>query len=129
MNTVKLSKTVAYFGIFLAGLNAVASFLSWYQLIPWFDSLMHFLGGVWVAYLVTWLYVIFTKGQRDVNKAKFLILFLVFIVAFGWEVYEYIAQDFLGIGNALATFDDSVVDMIFGMIGGAFIVFTKKNQV
>lgn len=58
---------------------ALANLLYWYY--PWFDTLMHFLGG-----LALGTFVIALLPKRSAP----LFLAGMFLIAVGWEVFEYL---------------------------------------
>lgn len=67
------------FAAVLAGLQhwALANYLYWYY--PWFDTMMHFLGGVAVA----------TFGIALLDSRRALVfLGAMFGIAVGWELFE-----------------------------------------
>jgi len=41
-------------GIIIAFLHQSAVALYWYWSVPWFDIVMHFLGGLWVGTCALW---------------------------------------------------------------------------
>lgn len=63
----------------VAGLQhwALANFIYWHY--PWFDTMMHFLGGVTVA--------TFGIALLD-SKRAFVFLAAMFGIAVGWELFE-----------------------------------------
>ncbi len=117
-------------GWVIFGLNTLAGKFYWYSGVWWFDMPMHFLGGLFVGLLV----LFYTK--RSINDAVFmqgrdiaLTLFLVLIVAFGWEVLEYIL---FRLGGDNFSFLDATSDLAFGLAGGSLatlIHISFRNRV
>lgn len=69
--------------LMLAGLLAVFQHLAlenlWYWYYPWFDTFMHFLGGLTVA----------TFGIALLGKKRATIFLVgMLAIAFGWELFE-----------------------------------------
>lgn len=124
-----LFKRLSIFVFFIFILNTTASLFGWYVMLPWYDNMMHFLGGAWLGMLGTWIF--FYKIQRgSVNIAT--VLLFVFIGTICWELLEYFVQHIAQSPGALATIPDSISDVVFGMIGGyvsskIYIRFIKKQ--
>jgi hypothetical protein len=119
--------SIFVFTIFL--LNLAGSFFDWYVLLPWYDNLMHFLGGAWLGLLVSWIF--FHKIGRGVVKIVTVMLF-VLLGTLLWESLEYIVQFVTKSPGSLATPLDSISDIIFGLLGGLIsgyrtIQFIKKQ--
>lgn len=101
------------FGIFL--LNTAASFFSWYTLLPWYDNMMHFLGGFWLALVASWILYSYLQHRKD---ALLSVILFVLVGALLWEVLEYVVQSIAGTPGLFATVPDSVSDVVFGLFGG-----------
>ncbi|MCX6747739.1 MAG: hypothetical protein NTW98_02215 [Candidatus Nomurabacteria bacterium] len=103
-------------------LNYVALKFYWYYSIFWFDMLMHALGGVWVAFILLWVFPI-----NAVSKNYFLKLVLgILFVGLSWEVFEFIFNNMIA-GNSFDILD-TTSDVFFDMLGGslATLYFYKK---
>lgn len=111
-------------------LHIVANTFYWYLTIPWFDMFMHTLGGIFLSLFCATIFS--NKILKTSNTNIFLILFsFVFVVAFGWEVFEYIVQFFIKDSIQIANISDSISDMIFGFLGGIlgfFFVLKQKKR-
>lgn len=103
------------FVVFL--LNTAASFFGWYELLPWYDNMMHFLGGFWLSLVAIWVLYKHVEFRKD---AIFSVILFVLVGALLWEVLEYTVQGIAGTPGLLATIPDSISDVIFGLIGGLF---------
>jgi len=114
----------------VAGLHITALTYALYWLLPWFDLLMHFLGGFLVACIVVFvlLYLkhiayknLFFSGRR--------ILFLVFTVTLFvgvmWEVFEYIFSLWDTVNYILDTAIDLVMDLL-GAVSVYFVVVRSR---
>jgi thiol:disulfide interchange protein len=114
MKTKLLRKLSLFvFAVFL--LNSAGSFFSWYTLLPWYDNMMHFLGGVWLALVAIWLFYSHIEQKR---AGIISVLLFVFVGVFLWEGLEYFVQAITNAPGSLATPKDSVSDMVFGLLGG-----------
>lgn len=94
----------------------------WYSSIVWFDMLMHFLGGVWVAFILLWVFPI-----KSLSKNYFLKLFFgILFVGISWEVFEIIFNNI--ISENLFDIADTMSDLFFDMLGGtlASLYFYKR---
>lgn len=125
----RLITSAAVFGILLFVVNAMASVFYWYVAIPWFDMMMHVLGGVFVAILGA--AVLFKHIRTLPSRELFITLALfVFIIGLAWEYYEYIVQFYVK-GVQLAHITDSLSDLICDMLGGSigtlFVIHLKKR--
>lgn len=123
----KLALTSATLGIGIFLLNAFASVFYIYISTPWFDMLMHALGGVFIAITTAALLAkrLYSKHERFI-----VLLLTVFIIGLGWEYYEYLVQ-FVIKSVDLAKIPDSVSDLICDMIGGTlgatFVILARKR--
>ncbi len=104
-------------GIAISHFIALKFYLYW--ALPWFDIMMHFLGGFWFGFIFLW-FLFFSKyvqvSKRDDLK-YFIILALLsaFSVGVAWEIFEYLAGlSFVG-GEG---FFDTILDLIMDSVGG-----------
>lgn len=121
---------VLYLIVFL---NLTGVLFRWYWTVPYYDKPVHFLGGLWVAMIVAYLFQIFSPAARP---SKFLFFFLLIgltmVVGFFWEVYELGADLFIFKKNIMQkTIVDTLTDLLADF-GGAFIyssiiVFFRKK--
>ncbi len=82
-------------------------YLQWYYW--WYDLVLHFLGGLWVALAITWLWLALSRKVRIVP-----ILLAVLVVGGAWELFEYVIGS-LREGNY---FFDTSLDMLMDALGG-----------
>ncbi len=92
---------------------ATAEFMYWKYV--WFDSPMHFLGGLTLGAFVAGL---MTMPRRSV----FYITIIVLIV--GWEVFEYIVGSPREENYAF----DTVLDLVLGTLGATLAYFTAQRS-
>ena len=79
--------------VLIAVLHLVALEYFLYWVYTWFDILMHFLGGLFIALSILWF--VFESGYvhvaRTVNHAVLVAGLSIFFVGVGWEIFEVIA--------------------------------------
>lgn len=118
---------ISFFLIALLGaLHFIASEFYFYWTISWFDTMMHFLGGIslglfslWVAYSAG----LFKKMPLSRSAIIVTAFFSVLIIGVGWEIFEKmngLTQSTEG--YRLDTIHDLLADMagalVAGFIGG-----------
>jgi uncharacterized membrane protein YjdF len=116
----------------LVGAIAVVNFAAheyyWYRLIWWFDMMMHFAGGVWLAGVAIWW-----RGRMIESGAMFSLkmLFIVgvgtaFVIGVLWEGYEVIVGAVIeGRVNALT---DTLSDLLFDVLGALLTVVMAARR-
>lgn len=117
------------FVVFL--LNYLAMQFYWYTSIWYFDMIMHFLGGIWVGFMVIW----FFKIEEISLKTILQIILSVLFIGVLWEIFEIMLNDYTTQNpfNIL----DTVSDVFCDLAGGTFailyflrkIMITKENTV
>ena len=100
-------------------LHVGASFLHLYFIFFWWDMMLHFLAGAWLAFLFSWMFYSRIAVMKEKAQAFYFIIGLVATVALLWEGFEFGLQEFLGI-DILADPIDSLSDLLLGVSGGAF---------
>ena len=123
VNKQKLKIRLALVTFLVYFLNTIATKFYWYYSIWWFDVLMHFLGGVWVTFILFWFFPVTPLSKNYFPK---LILGILF-VGLGWEVFEIIFNNII----AGITFDlfDTLSDVFFDMLGGVLAVFYFSKRI
>jgi hypothetical protein len=90
--------------------------------IRWFDSLMHFLGGLTIGTFSLWVWFISGLfGRKTPSKKEAFVAALIFAMLAGvwWEFFEYAYGIAHPIGSyALDTFHDCLADFVGGMAAG-----------
>lgn len=116
--------------ICIVALHLVANTFYWYLVIPWFDMFMHTLGGFFLAVFGATL---FSKRVARFSFIKnfVLLLFIVCLVGFGWEIFEYVVQFIfrgsIRIANIPDSFSDMVCDVLGGVLGFFFVLLQKRR--
>lgn len=107
-------------------LNLLGTYSFWYATIWWYDMLVHFLGGVFIGFLILYL---FSKLHKLALKQ--LVICVgggILLIGIGWEIFEVIVWHVTGaVGSP---FSDSVSDVICDTLGGlvALSFFLRKRK-
>ena|SRR3989344_6479550 len=84
-------KRAIYFLILIFTINAVGMYCQWYLTYPWFDHVLHFSGGFFIA----WLFSVYLKNHlladTKIKNALIIVGVTVFIGVL-WEFAEYSAN-------------------------------------
>ena len=114
----------------MLALHTAATMFYWYVSIPWYDMMMHTLGGIFLGVFTA---AIFTRHIKEMNRFEIIvtILLMVLIIGLGWEYFEYAVQYFIKGSARLADVADSVsdicCDMIGGVVGALFVLKSKTR--
>jgi len=92
-----------------AVLHAAGLFLFLQYYFWWYDIMLHFLGGLWVALAFQW----YAQAQKRLVLILPTIL-VVLIVGIGWEVFEIL----VGASREDNFMFDTSLDMLMDTIGG-----------
>jgi hypothetical protein len=96
----------------------------------WYDSMMHFLGGAWIAAaLHELLYGMYRFGNLSRAFAPYMLAVVggTFVVGIGWEVFEYV----YGIATLHPEmyWPDTVKDLALDTLGAIAVVLAYlKNK-
>lgn len=120
--SIKVSTSLTFlYTLFIFLAHFIGSVVDLYHKIYWYDSFAHFLSGLLVAFIATYLLVILKKYDR--KSISFNILFILgmsFMVAGLWEMFEFISDKLFSkdAQNVLTTgVDDTMKDMIVAFFG------------
>ena len=107
--------------VILLLLHTAFVFLNVYS-ISHVDSVMHLLGGVALAMLISGLLVqaVANNWCPDIGRLVTLVLVMSLVAtgAVWWEVYEWMSDRFLGT-HFQAGLNDTMKDLVLGLLGGA----------
>lgn len=120
--TDKLEFAYLLFVFFAYFLGTVINF---YDRIPNYDTLMHFLSGVFDAYVA----IILIKNHKFIDIL--FILGFVSLIAVGWEIFEYTASIILKVDPQkveLTGVNDTMKDLIVAIIGGILIIIIYRRK-
>lgn len=115
----KLELSYLIFVVFAYFLGTVINF---YDRIPNYDTLMHFLSGVFEAYISIELF-----KKKDLLD----ILGFVALVSVGWEIFEFTASILLKVDPQrveLTGVTDTMKDLIVALIGAILLLIYKKKK-
>ncbi|MCC6323625.1 hypothetical protein IT400_02410 [Candidatus Nomurabacteria bacterium] len=110
--------------IFLCIVNFIAIKGLWYYIFWYFDMPMHFIGGMTVLFLL--VYIFYEKISQAKKFPVWQLLIAVFIIGFGWELYEQLVS--VLISHNPQIYLDSASDLFFDLAGGIFglLYITRK---
>ncbi|MFH1759386.1 MAG: hypothetical protein ABH822_02390 [Patescibacteria group bacterium] len=112
-------------------------FYDWDNAYWWFDEVLHFFGGLWLAALFVYLT---DRLGLSVIRRRFwlkLILGLGFVALVGvlWEFHEFIADWFIGKMLMQGDVADTLSDLLFDLLGGlaylllcSYVYLLKKES-
>ncbi len=123
MDRKKLVKYILFLMFLIFAGHLLATKFYWYYSIFWFDMVIHFLGGFWVALFFIW----FLQLKDTFSPSAKQILLYVFAVAVLWEIFQYFVNNVMGLTpfRPLNTFSD----ICFGVAGGlaAYFYVSRKK--
>ncbi len=104
-------------------LNTLAMYFYWYVSIPWLDIPMHFLGGVFIAFVMG---AVFFKKTLSFSFSKKLLVILSGVLVLGivWELFEFsvfTVVKFVEPNSPIDTATDLVLDLVGGIVGVYFV--------
>ena len=107
-------------------------YLGVYDLFPWIDAPIHFLGGVAAGYTFLLTINYFEeKGFIKLNKTSktIFVVSLVALIAVLWEMYEFLLVQITGLSYLQGDLADTMKDLMIGLLGGGFLgaVFMKDS--
>jgi hypothetical protein len=120
----KLALIVLYF-IFLYGSQYLGPILGWYEKIEWWDTLLHGMSGVLLAFIGIALYKHVVDKKTVVETFPwFVFLFVLSFAVLGgtlWEIGEFSADHLFGTTFQNGSLKDTMTDLIADTIGGMVI--------
>ncbi len=98
----------------------------------WFDIVMHFLGGFWVAMLG--YYILYLSDYKErfkniIQKYSYLTTSLIFVLSIGilWELFEAGLGSYLKQGYLSDTILDLIMDMSGWLVAYIYIQYIQKG--
>lgn len=110
---------VAGLAIVIALLHYLALTFSLYWTVWWFDIVMHFLGGFFVAAFSLYLVFVMRLIKMPVEDRvmfAFVAIGAVVVIGLGWELWELLT----GLTLVLRDTADTLLDLLMDIIGGSF---------
>lgn len=125
-----LFRELFYLLFVVAVLNLLAIKFYLYWSLSEFDSLVHFLGGAWVAMLFLWLYFysgFFAPPNRKLKNFLLISILSVIFVGILWEMFELFvgATDVSDLEYPFDTSLDIVMDTL-GAISACLYAYIKE---
>ena len=110
-------------------LHISAILLYFYVIFPWYDNMMHFLGGFWIALAAMTFLWNFISSQKNPWLRFIFVILCVLLMGIVWEIYEFGVQDWIKI-TGIASIPDSISDLVFDTLGGivAFLIINNKTK-
>lgn len=104
-------------------------FLNIYDVFPWLDIPMHFIGGVSVGFMLILFLRFWSKNDLLKINSKLIAVLVVVgavsLIAVLWEFWEYYFSFTIG-WKYVYSLEDTLLDLFMGMLGGLGIgVFSK----
>ena len=119
------------FPVFVLITHVILLFLfNIYEVFPWFDMPMHFIGGISVAITYFLILQFFQKENYLKMNGFFNVLFifaLVSLTAVFWELFEFSAEFISGL-NLQGNLGDTMIDFSLGMLGGLLAAIFLESQ-
>ncbi len=105
--------------------TALKFFLYW--VLPWFDLLVHFIAGFLVALMGVWFFIYIARMHAWVcfssKNILHTVLFSVFIIGVGWEVFEFLEGLRVAQNYAVDTATDLIMDFFGALLAYRVIIF------
>ena len=136
MSKKRLLKHLVFLMFFLFVLNLMAQEFYWYFTIWYFDMIMHFLSGFWVALFFVWFFSMEDMGflQLSLEKIDFKLFrkIILFVLSIGvlWELFEFYVYQYIGQipFHLLNTVSDICFDLLGGICAMLYLLVPLKNQ-
>jgi hypothetical protein len=130
MNSKSLFTTA--FGVIIAIfiLNWLGTHFRLYFQLWWYDVMMHFLGGLWLALSAIWFYF-FSGVVKEPNTdtfTKFAVpLLAAALIGVAWEIFEVLVGAPTLINPAFDTVKDLTMDLLGAALAHAWLVAAWKG--
>ncbi|MBN2197651.1 hypothetical protein JW698_00415 [Candidatus Wolfebacteria bacterium] len=121
--------------ILIAIFHILGTIYSWYWIIGYFDMLMHFSGGFWLASLFLFFFLpkITIIKYKTFIQAVLTVSFSAFVGVL-WEFFEF-GLSFFILGDNFSGFiqhglPDTLSDLVFDILGGfaCFCIYKIFNE-
>ncbi|MEO8637524.1 MAG: hypothetical protein ABI430_01325 [Candidatus Taylorbacteria bacterium] len=111
--------------------SALVFYLYWS--IWWYDEVVHYLGGVWIALASLWLFFFSGYVHLKANRsAQILAMVVIFALTIGvlWELFEFLfGESFIVSNYEIDTLSDLLMDIAGGLSGYLYFVFRKYEKI
>ncbi|MHB1330426.1 MAG: hypothetical protein ACYCY6_00450 [Minisyncoccota bacterium] len=122
--------TVTFIFVVAVGLlHQLGSIYALYWDIAWFDTMVHFVGGLSMGFLFLWVWNVsgFVGKSIPTRRISLISVFVfVAIVGIGWELFEY----FFNIANPTKGnyIGDTTLDLFADLCGGIIAGFVGGSK-
>jgi len=111
-------------------LHIAGGVLGYYDIYyPYYDKVAHLISGITVSVLAFVVVLLLDRFGR-LNLSRWMIVGFIIIFAMAmegfWEIYEWLFDTFLGT-NLQHGLDDTMLDMIFVLIGAVIVALTGNR--
>ncbi len=120
MTNADLFRQQAWLLVTIGVLHALGLFLFLQWQFWWYDIMLHFMGGVWVALAALWFYM----KEGWVARMTTTVL-IALSIGLGWELFEYL----VGSARESNYFYDTSLDILMdtlGAIAGFLYVYYRR---
>lgn len=128
MQQAKLGMHVMLFGVILIWVHMTAMRLHWYWYMPWFDSISHFIGGIFAAFVMVFFVYLYRESRgRNTDEAysATTIIFGTFMIGILWEVFEH----FFNVSIDPLSSLDTVIDLGMDTLGALVVYWYVRTGV
>lgn len=101
-------------------LHWIASYEGFYWTVAWYDVMMHFLGGAWVALMALWAPAWPLLGWTKAFQSRKNVVLAVVIVGILWELFE-LQMGFTDLGMR-GYWSDTLQDLAMDTLGVLTVV-------
>ncbi|HCW53087.1 MAG TPA: hypothetical protein DG753_04965 [Clostridium sp.] len=123
--------------IFIIMAMYFGNILDFYDIVPYYDKILHTASGIIIGIMSVVIYAHFTKNYFEKINSRFMLLFCILLtlaLAGGWEIWEYTTDKIFGFMSQKNSLDDTMTDIICGSIGGIIALipiyrFSKGHKI
>ena len=94
-----------------------------YKKIEWWDTAIHFLGGVWIGGMSLWFLTRTKKTVPSIVSLAIISLGSAFAVGFVWELYEIAVLKVFDLAFFADYTRDTITDLVADSAGGFVVAF------
>lgn len=108
--------------------SAIEFYLYWTY--SWFDTMMHFLGGLFVGLASLWLFFVsgYIHVERHIRNVALLASCSIILIGVSWEVFEVLAGIPIEDNYVLDTATDLTMDALGTIFATVFFINTYFKQ-
>lgn len=136
--TITIGGKVAYI-LFIFGAQWLGTYLRLYDMLIWWDIMLHFTSGLLLSYigLLILLWIDKDKTLIGQDKSVLIVIFMTLVSISGaavWEIMEFSSDVLFGSNTQLGSLQDTMEDMVFGAIGAllfgvyCYVTMSKEDK-